>query len=175
MTHMNDHGENQIQRGGKAVLGPDDGDSYWQPEPSRGYVTVKLSPFNCASNGFSAGIQVIDEGCSLRAHGHQRNEELLFVYEGSGTATVDEERFPVEPGSLIYAGRFVKHGIVNEGKGPMKILWVFLPPGLEAVLAGLGVPRKPGEPRPSSVTRPDNAQEILARGWFARPDQLPSA
>ena len=160
-------------KGPKAVLGPEEGESYWQPEPANGYVTVKLSPFNFPSNMFSTGIQVIDEGCSLRQHGHQRNEEMLFVYEGHGTAFVDGERFPVEPGSLIFAGRWVKHGIVNEGKGQMKILWVFFPPGLETVLCALGQPRKPGELRPSNVTRPSNVQEILAKGWFARPDQLP--
>lgn len=160
-------------KGLKFVLGPDNGDSYWQPEPANGYATVKLSPFNLPSNQFSAGIQVVDPGCELRQHAHQRNEELLFIWEGHGTAIVDGERFPVEPGSIVYAGRWVKHGMVNEGDEQLKFLWVIFPPGLETVISVLGPSRQPGEARPSEIERPANVKEVLANAWFARPDQLP--
>ena len=160
-------------KGLKFVLGPDDGDSYWQPDPAGGYATVKLSPFNLPTNQFAAGIQVVDPGGELRQHGHQRNEEMLFVYEGHGTAIVDGERFPVEPGSIVYAGRWVKHGLVNDGDTQLKIFWVILPPGLETVISALGPARQPGEARPTNIERPENVLEVLANAWFARPDQLP--
>jgi quercetin dioxygenase-like cupin family protein len=168
-------GSARADKGGAIVLGPEEGPSWWQPGPSNGYVTVMLSPLNCPSNNLSCGMQVIDPGCSLREHAHQRNEELLFVHEGHGYAVVDGQRHPVRPGSLVYAGRWTRHGLVNESDGPMKILWVFLPPGLETVLAALGVPRRPGEPRPAQVERPADVLDILARGWFAPPEPPPAA
>lgn len=168
-------GASRPDKGGAIVVGPDEGESWWQPGPSNGYVTVKLTPLNCPSNNLSCGIQVIDPGCSLREHAHQRNEELLFVFEGRGTAVVDGQHHPVEPGSLIYAGRWTRHGLVNDGDGPMKILWIFLPPGLEEVLASLGAPRRPGDARPQHLERPADVLEILARGWFAPPDATPTA
>jgi len=71
------------------VVGPDDGASLWQPLPSRGYVTVKLEPDTMPYDTFSSGIQVLPPGCSVREHGHKQNHELIFVYEGRGTCTID--------------------------------------------------------------------------------------
>jgi len=44
------------------VLGPEEGNSYWQPGPHCGYMTVKLGPHNHPSNMFSMGIQVMPPG-----------------------------------------------------------------------------------------------------------------
>lgn len=62
-----------------AVIGPEEGRSYWQPLPSRGHVTVKLAPEDMPYDGFSTGIQVLPPGCQVREHGHARNHELIFV------------------------------------------------------------------------------------------------
>lgn len=159
-------------KGQAMVLGPEEGDSYWQPEPAHGYITVKVSPFNCDSNTVAAGFQVIDPGGHIRSHGHARNEEMLFVWEGHGLAVVDGVEHAVEPGSLVYVGRWVQHSIVNKGHGPLKVLWVILPPGLEDALAKIGAPRRPGEPRPGGLIRPPNAQEIYDQAWFAREEDL---
>ena len=34
------------------VLGPEDGDSYWQPLPSRGYVINKINPYTSPYDEF---------------------------------------------------------------------------------------------------------------------------
>ena len=49
-------------KGPAIVLGPEDGKSYWQPQPSRGYSTVKLSPENSPFDIFTSGIQVLEPG-----------------------------------------------------------------------------------------------------------------
>lgn len=164
-----------VRKGLSMVLGPDDGDSYWQPEPAHGYVTVKVSPFTLSSNSVSAGFQVIDPGGHIRAHAHERAEEMLFVWEGRGIAAVDGVEHPVEPGSLVYVDRFVEHSIINTGERQLKLLWIFIPPGLEDMLAAIGAPRIPGEPRPALVERPANARDIYERAWFARPEDIQRA
>ena len=115
------------------VLGPEDGESFWQPGPHHGYMTVKLSPRNHPSNQFSMGIQVMPPGCHVRSHGHARNDEVLFIYAGSGRCVIDGETHAIEPGSTVVLGRYVEHSIHNDGPDDMKFFWVFTPPGLEHV------------------------------------------
>jgi len=38
------------------VLGPEDGDSYWQPLPSRGYVINKINPYTSPYDEFFVGM-----------------------------------------------------------------------------------------------------------------------
>ena len=174
MTAQSETGEAQElpEQGPYGVWHEEDGDSWWQPEPANGHVTLKLTPDMFPSNLFSVGLQYIDPGCALRDHGHQCNDEILFVWEGEGTAYVNGETFKVKPGSMVYVGRFVKHGFVNDGPGQLKLMWVITPPGLEGVIRGMGQSRQAGEARPSSFDRPPNIRDILDAGKFARPEQL---
>jgi len=55
-------------KGAVVVLGPDDGESFWQPLPSRGCITSKLTPYD----SFSLGIPVMEPGASIRRHAHER-------------------------------------------------------------------------------------------------------
>ena len=160
------------QKGVHLVSGPEDGLSYWQPQPSTGYATVKLHPGNTPVNFLSAGIQVLEPGTHVRNHAHQRNDELLFVYEGTGRALVDGKTYPLSPGALIAVGRFVEHKVFNDGPGPMKIFWVFAPPGLEDWFAAIGQPRKPGEPAPPPFNRPADVAEVQKRVKFVPAEQL---
>ena len=164
-----------LVKGPAMVLGPEDGASYWQPSPHRGYMTVKVSPHNHPSNLFSMGIQVIPSGCHVRDHGHARNDEILFIYEGTGHCVVDGGRHELEPGSTIVLGRFVEHSIYNDGPSEMKLVWFFSPPGLEDVVEAAGRPRTPGEVAPAPFERPSNIGEILQRAGYATPEQLKSS
>ena len=150
----------------------EDGESWWQPEPANGHVTLKITPDTFPSNLFSVGLQYVDPGCALRDHGHRCNDEILFVWEGEGTAYLDGVAHKVGPGSLIYVGRYVKHGFVNDGPGQLKLMWVISPPGLEGVIRGMGAPREAGAGHPGPFPRPDNIREILDAGNFARPEHL---
>lgn len=150
-----------------------EGETHWQPDPAHGHVTLKITPDTFPSNLMTVGFQYIDEGGALRDHGHRASDELLFVWGGHGTAYLDGVPHKVEPGTLIYVGRFVKHGFVNEGKGQLKLMWVITPPGLEHAIRGMGREKQPGENgRPGTFERPPNIRDILDRAGFARPDTL---
>ncbi len=150
-------------RGQAIVLGPDEGDSYWQPEPTGGYATIKLSPSNLAENHLTVVVQVVPPGGVLPVHAHARNEEIKVIVTGTGTAIVEGEEVAVEPGTLLFTGRWVTHGFRNTGDQPLTILAVFSPPDLEGILAGIGTPRRVGEPRPPSVPWPHDVDAILGR------------
>ena len=161
-------GTESFGKGMAYVLGPEDGASHWQPEPAFGHITVKVSPHNLNTNSLAAGFQIIDPGCHIRPHAHARAEELLFVWEGTGVAVIDGVEHAIEPGSLVYVGKWVNHSIVNRGERQMKVLWVITPPGLEDFLTAIGPVRRAGELRPEGLSRPPNIQELLDRAYFAR-------
>src|SRR5215469_4985799 len=77
------------------VLGPEDGESYWQPQPSRGYVINKINPYTVPYDDFSTGIQVLEPGAHIRRHAHERSHELLFCFRGTGSAEIAGETFEV--------------------------------------------------------------------------------
>ena len=149
-----------------AVIAPDQGRSFWQPEPAQGYVTVSLDAQNMPYDGFSAGCQVLPPGCSVREHGHQANHELLFIAEGTGTCTIEDETHAIGPGHTVLFGRYARHFLINTGDTDMRIYWVFMPPGLEHWFAAIGQPRQPGEPMPGVFSRPDDVAQVQSAMRF---------
>jgi mannose-6-phosphate isomerase-like protein (cupin superfamily) len=164
----------QYEKGPARVMGPEDGDSYWQPVPHQGYMTIKVGPGveGDVDPGFAFGIQVLPPGCHVREHGHSRNTEILFIYEGTGRAEMDGVSQRVGPGSTVVLGKFVGHTIVNDGETDMKFAWFFTPPGLDQVVRAMGVPRKAGDEPPKTFQRPPNVAEILESAGFATAEQI---
>lgn len=152
-----------------AVVNPEAGESYWQPLPSRGYVTVKLDPRTMPYDTFTTGIQVLPRGCYVREHGHKQNHELIFIYEGKGKAVIEGETYHLSPGTTIMFGRYARHIIENTGETDLKLFWVFLPPGLEDWFRAIGRKREAGEAMPEAFPRPDDVQDIIERMRFVPP------
>jgi len=111
-------------KGTAIVVGPEEGDSFWQPLPSTGHITAKITPYTAPYDDFASGIQVLEPGAAIREHGHQRAHELIFVYQGTGHAIIDGERHELKPETLIVVGRRVLHYLENEGEDQMRMLWV---------------------------------------------------
>lgn len=162
-------------KGPAMVLGPEEGQSFWQPGPHSGHMTVKVGPHNHPSNLFSMGTQVMPPGCHVRSHGHARNDEILFFYEGTGRCVIDGQTCAIEPGTTVVLGRYVEHSIHNDGATDMKFFWVFSPPGLEQVVEAAGKPRKPGETPPQQFERPADIAQVLEKAGYATPEELRAA
>lgn len=148
------------------ILQPDDGPSYWQPVPANGHVTVKISP-EIWDGPFSLGIQEVAPGSHIRLHAHDRHREVMFVWQGSGTAVVAGERHPMRPGTVIVLPFNVEHMFINDAAdAPLRLLWIMAPHGLEDFFAAIGRKRSPGEPAPAPFPRPEDVRAIEARTVF---------
>jgi quercetin dioxygenase-like cupin family protein len=156
-------------KGVALAVGPEEGESYWQPQPSTGYVTVKISPYNSPNDLISAGVQVLEPGASVRRHAHERANEILFVFEGEGKAEIDGEWHRVSQGSTFMVGRYVQHYVENDGNVPLKLFWAIMPSGLEDWFRAIGRPRTPGEPRPAPFERPSDIAQIQRQQRFVNP------
>lgn len=151
------------------VMGPDEGESIWQPEPSRGHVTMKFEPGNMPYDGFSSGIQILPPGCAVREHGHRQNHELLYIYEGTGYCEIESDTYDIVPGTTVLFGRYARHLLENTGDVDMKLFWVFFPPGLENWFRAIGQPRTVGDDMPPVFSRPDNVQDVMEAMRFVPP------
>jgi len=166
----NDGHPGKEHKGTAIVVGPEEGDSFWQPLPSTGHITAKITPYTAPYDDFASGIQVLEPGAAIREHGHQRAHELIFVYQGTGHAIIDGERYELKPETLIVVGRRVLHYLENEGDDQMRMLWVIFPPGLEDWFRAIGRPRTPGDGPPPVFERPDNVRDIQDQQKFLRPE-----
>jgi quercetin dioxygenase-like cupin family protein len=151
------------------VLQPEEGQSYWQPRWANGYSIVKLSPKQAGPADLAMGVQVIAPGGFVREHSHTPNREILFCFEGKGTVLVDGVPHPFVPGTTVYASPGVRHKIINDGPGELKMTWTYLPPGLDEFFAAIGRPRRPGEPAPAPFDRPADVHAIEARTGYGPP------
>jgi quercetin dioxygenase-like cupin family protein len=161
-----------VRPGKVAVVGPQEGESYWQPVPANGFVRNILS--RAATGGFSdfsMGTQTVAPGCMIREHTHDRSEEIIFVLEGAGFARIDGVDHPIEAGSTVFIGLDRRHHFVNPGPGPLTFLWFFMPGGLDRFFARIGRPREPGEAAPAPFPRPENVAEIEAQTVFGWTDK----
>lgn len=155
------------QRGNAVVVQPDEGVSHWQPMPANGYAEVRLSREGTPGiSEFSSGIQVIAPGGFVREHQHGDRDEILFFYEGTGIALVDDQEHPIRPGTTIFVGPRRRHKFTNTGTTDLKMFWVLLPGGLEDFFAGIGRLRQAGEPAPNPFARPDDASQVEANTVF---------
>jgi mannose-6-phosphate isomerase-like protein (cupin superfamily) len=161
----------EFAKGPVVVLGPEDGESFWQPLPSVGYIVNKLTPYNTPYDSFSMGLQILEPGAHIRRHAHERQHEVLFCYQGTGIAEVGSERHEVAPETMILVGRGVQHKVTNTGAGQMRMLWMIAPAGLEDWFRAIGRPKRAGEPMPAPFERPGDIAEIQARQRFVRSEE----
>jgi quercetin dioxygenase-like cupin family protein len=151
--------------GAVQYIAPDDGASYWQADPSAGYITVKLSEHNLPSNQFAVSVQSLDPGAYVRQHGHRRTDELIVITSGTGFARVAGEDYPLSPGSLVLLHSNVIHGFHNTGDVPLNFTAFLNPPGIESALSETGVARTVGHVRPSGIARNEATGRILVEKY----------
>jgi quercetin dioxygenase-like cupin family protein len=147
------------------VIGPNQSRSHWLPDGG-GYTDTIVSPVDHPMLGYTMGTQELAPGETVPEHFHDRHEELFYVFEGHGNAVLDGKPHEFGTGYTLFFGRNISHSITNTGKGVLKWVWVFNPPGLELVLAGIGTKRIHGEARPTNVVRPewiDPALRVVTR------------
>ena len=163
------------EQGHGLVIAPEEGRSYWQPEPANGYVIIKVEPRNAGIGGVSMSVQTVGVGGYVREHAHGENDEIIYVLGGTGTAVVDGERHPMVPGTAIFLGKCVKHTFINEGDGELRFTATILPVGLEDYFEAVGRPRRAGEPTPPAVPAARRRPRDRTRYGIQRPQMTDRA
>jgi hypothetical protein len=96
-------------------------------------------------------------------------DEVIHVLAGQGTALIEDVEHAMVPGSTFFLGRQRRHKFINTGADKLVFMWIVVPNGLEEFFAGIGRPKRAGEPDPTPFPRPADVLEIEARTVFAPP------
>jgi quercetin dioxygenase-like cupin family protein len=73
-------------------------------------------------------IACYEPGQSTVMHAHPKEEEAIFVLEGSARMSIDGEELVVEAGSIVQFPRNVRHDVRNPGPGRCVIMFLKVNP-----------------------------------------------
>ena len=73
----------------------------------------------------SVGGIKIQPGKKSFSHSHPKNDEIYYVHSGTGTMTIGENTFEIQPGSVILYDGKEDHYITNTGETEMYVTMVF--------------------------------------------------
>jgi len=82
-------------------------------------------------------------------HRHHREDEYSFVLEGRLGVLQDSDEVVAEAGDLVFKPRGRWHTFWNAGDGPLRVLEIIVPAGLEQLFKRLGEPG--GEYNPETL------------------------
>ena len=82
----------------------------------------------------------IPPGQGISAHRHPHADEILFIRDGTGDATLAGRHTTVGEGATIYMPRNTVVSLRNVGQAPLRIVAIFSQPGYEEYLREISVP-----------------------------------
>jgi mannose-6-phosphate isomerase-like protein (cupin superfamily) len=121
------------------VLGAIDGERMFN---SSGEVVVKVDPSR-SSNDLSLGTQLVPPGVGIPRHVHAHWDEVIYVLDGGGIVTMNDEQVPLRKGATIFVPKGVWHGFENPDT-ELFILWLAPAPGQAEFFRAIS--SRPGEP-----------------------------
>lgn len=86
---------------------------------------IKVSP-QTGSQRLGVVVGPLPRGSRISVHMHEHEDEVFFAHKGRGVAVLNDERIPIEEGSVIYIPQGTWHGI--ESSEDMQLLWFTSPP-----------------------------------------------
>ena len=82
----------------------------------------------------SGGTCEIPAGSEILFHSHETEEEVMFIYQGTGVALFGDEELPLEPETMVFVPPGVKHQFKNNGSEPLRFVFFYAPPGPEQAI-----------------------------------------
>lgn len=129
------------------VVPPGGGDPFRFGE---GQFILKVSSRD--TNGAFAVVEVVTPPRGQVAmHVHEREDELVFVLDGTLEVTLGDQTMTAVPGVLALLPRGIPHGFTNIGDTPSRVLDTILPGGFDAYFGELAALYANGEPDPKDV------------------------
>jgi quercetin dioxygenase-like cupin family protein len=94
-------------------------------------ITIKISKEKHGVDNISFCAEDITPGRKIRIHKHLHSDELIFIHNGEGVFTLDEQTMTVKAGTVVFVPRGVWHGLENIGTESMRMLFGYSPAGFE--------------------------------------------
>lgn len=125
------------------VLNDEEGEIYQYPDRLKGTGTrtlkIKVSKVQGATT-MSFLSESFMPGDAIQVHKHSYEDELIFLYKGSGILTLDETEYTVRAGAMALVPKGVWHGLKNTGTEYIEMRFAYTPAGFENYFREIGTP-----------------------------------
>jgi quercetin dioxygenase-like cupin family protein len=93
-------------------------------EPQPGIRRLTVVHRATGAGALTMRVVTVDPGVATRPHWH-KIEEAMMVLEGEGQALLGAETMPIRAGETLLGPARLRHGFVNTGPGPLKLVVAF--------------------------------------------------
>lgn len=102
----------------------------WSEASIKRHNTGFMHPFvgeATGANQLRLHVSVINPGEAAHPPHQHAGEEIIFLLEGEGEATIGEEKHPMRAMSALFCPEHVMHGLRNSGRTPIKYAVIRVP------------------------------------------------
>jgi mannose-6-phosphate isomerase-like protein (cupin superfamily) len=132
---------------------PGEGESVWLLGDT---YTLKISGEQ-TSGAFTLLEAVVPLGGGPPPHIHHLEDEVFVVLEGELLFTADGRTLPTPVGTVVCVPKGTQHSYAAVGSVPVRMLFLYVPAGMEKMFGEIGIPAQPG------VAAPPASQEDVAK------------
>jgi mannose-6-phosphate isomerase-like protein (cupin superfamily) len=97
----------------------------YEATDSKRILTVLISHDICDAHGVLAGMSLLRPGESSPYDVHPDMEEVFYVISGRGTARIDDNRYPIQGGDVMYVQNGSYHQFIAAGDSSLHLFWAF--------------------------------------------------
>ena len=138
--------------GTPAAIGAADGELVYI---GRDPVRIKIG-LEGSQGRFGMITQEVSPGTSIPVHLHEKEDEIIFIQSGRGTATLGDNQVPLAPGSTLFVPQGTWHGGRNIGTETLMWIAIYSPSGFEGYFREIGR-KSPSDP-PRSLSSEQRAE-----------------
>lgn len=102
---------------------------------------LKVDPRNGGSSHLVFGTEDLPPGEQIETHRHPGSDEILFLQNGPARVRLGDKVKDVHGGATVFipAGTWIS--VVNTGKEPLHVVFIFSAPGFEEFMRAESVPQ----------------------------------
>jgi quercetin dioxygenase-like cupin family protein len=116
------------------ILQAHEGERRVRRAPGGAPFILKVDRQNGGSPDLVMGYEDLPPGYVIPRHRHLLADEIIFVHQGRGVASLGERESAISAGATIYIPRNVTISLRNTGNTPLSIAFIFSKPGFEELL-----------------------------------------
>ncbi|RKL64407.1 cupin domain-containing protein [Thermoanaerobacteraceae bacterium SP2] len=110
---------------GVKVINIKDVQGIYREPPRTSWILV--SEKTVGAQNLAMGINETHVGGCVPEHKHEKEEEVMYFFQGKGKFVTKDQEIQLEPGICIYNPPGELHSIINTGDEPLKFVWIYSP------------------------------------------------